>query len=566
MILEGYGSAWLVLLFIAIFFLVRVAVGIWASRRVKDATDYIVAGRRLPIHMAAASIMATWFAAETLMGASETAYDYGFQGVIFDPFGAAMCLFISGAFFVRLMRRAKYLTIVDFFERRYNKTMIVLSVIAQVLTYFSWTAAQVVAGGAIVQALFGIDAQWGMIIIITIVALYTTLGGMWADTLLDFFQMFLTAAGITMVFLAVLNAAGGWSIFVESAGSTYVSEPFTLMPIQGEGYLGYIGATGWMYWLAAWMAIGLGSVATQDLMQRSMAARNQATSVYGSYFAGVLYLFFGIMSPLIGIMVYTMNPEMADTSYLLVSTAMTYLPPILTAIFIAALASALMSTSDSSLLAGASAVTENLIPVITGKKLDGKSALWATRVMVLVNAVIALAIGLWAQTIYELSILAWSLLLVGLFVPFAFGMYWKKANSPGAVSSFLGGFAVWILAAVFFFTVGLGGQSTAMVCGYTPDLGAYSEEWWCALWDAVYIGSFVAVFASLVLMIMVSLATQKASVPRKLVDYYGNPVDPNLKLNLGFMPIKDIFRKTTDEEDEAVVAEALEKGKEIAPV
>ncbi len=57
----------------------------------------------------------------------------------------------------------------------------------------------------------------------------------------------------------------------------------------------------------------------------------------------------------------------------------------------------------------------------------------------IVNAVIALSIALWAQTIYELSILAWTLLLVGLFVPFAFGMYWKKANSWGAVAAFVGG-------------------------------------------------------------------------------------------------------------------------------
>ncbi len=213
-----------------------------------------------------------------------------------------------------------------------------------------------------------------MIIIITIVAAYTTMGGMMADTLLDFFQMFLTAGGITLVFVTMLNAVGGFPVpSSPPEGPPIVAEPFRLLPSVTDGYLGYTGTTGWMYWVAAWMAIGLGSVATQDLMQRSMAARNQATSVYGSYFAGVLYLFFGIMSPLIGIMVFTLSPGMEDTSYLLVSAAMTHLPPILTAIFIAALASALMSTSDSSLLAGASAVTENLIPVITGKKLDGKT-------------------------------------------------------------------------------------------------------------------------------------------------------------------------------------------------
>lgn len=550
MILAGYDYAWLVVLFIVLFFIVRVIVGVWAGKQVQDNTDYVVAGRRLPIHMAAASIMATWFAAETLMGASETAYDYGFSGVIFDPFGASVCLFLSGLFFVRLMRRAKYLTIVDFFERRFNKPMIVFTVIAECLTYFSWTAAQIVAGGAIVQALFGINPVWGMVIIITIVAGYTMMGGMMADTLLDFFQMFLTAGGITLVFLFMLKAVGGFPGMIEGAGSTYVAEPFRILPSVSEGYLGYTGMTGWMYWLAAWMAIGLGSVATQDLMQRSMAARNQATSVYGSYGAGFLYLFFGIMSPLIGIMVYKLSPGLEDTSFLLVSAAMTHLPALLTAIFIAALTSALMSTSDSSLLAGASAVTENLIPLITGKKMDGKKALWATRIMVAVNAVIGLSIAIWAQTIYELSVFAWTLLLVGLFVPFAFGMYWKKANSWGAVAAFVGGFVMWMVMTVFFFNSGFGGQSTALVCEYTADMGVFSDGWWCAAWDAVYIGSFIAFLSAIVLMVVVSLATQKVSPPRVLVDYYGEPLDPSLKLNFGWLPIRDAFRKIKDEEKE----------------
>mgnify|MGYP000866140754 CR=1 FL=1 len=550
MILEGYEYAWLVFLFIAIFFAVRLVVGIWAGKKVQDNTDYVVAGRRLPIYMAAASIMATWFAAETLMGASETAYDYGFQGVVFDPFGASACLFLSGFLFVRLMRRAKYLTIVDFFERRYNKLTVILTVIAECLTYFSWTAAQIVAGGAIAQGIFGLDPVWGMVLVITIVAAYTTMGGMMADTLLDFFQMFLTAIGITLVFVFMLKAVGGFPGLFEGAGSTYVSEPFKLLPIKGEGYLGYTGLTGWMYWLAAWMAIGLGSVATQDLMQRSMAARNQATSVYGSYFAGVLYLFFGIMSPLIGIMTYKLQPGMEDTSYLLVNAAMTHMPALLTAIFIAALVSALMSTSDSSLLAGASAVTENLIPLLTGKKLEGKKALWWTRGMVIFNAAVGLSIALWAQTIYELSVVAWTLLLVGLFTPFALGMYWKKANSWGANAAFIGGFIVWILATIFFFNTGLGGQSTAVVCEYTADMGVYSDGWWCAFWDAVYVGSFVAFISAIILMVGVSLATQKACPPKKLVDYYGEPIDMKARLNLGTLPIKDAFRKLKPEEKE----------------
>ena len=77
------------------------------------------------------------------------------------------------------------------------------------------------------------------------------------------------------------------------------------------------------------MAVGLGSVATQDLMQRSMAAKNEATSVWGTYAAGALYLIFGVMSPLIGIMLFSLNPTIApeQTEFLLISASMQYLDP-----------------------------------------------------------------------------------------------------------------------------------------------------------------------------------------------------------------------------------------------
>ncbi|MHB8863423.1 MAG: sodium:solute symporter family transporter, partial [Pirellulaceae bacterium] len=279
--LGGYEYKWMVLTGMLAFFAVRLAIGYWASRKVANTTDYIVAGRRLPVYIAAASIMATWFAAEALMGAASTAYRSGFQGVIFDPFGAVLCLLISGVFFIRLMRRARYLTVVDFFERRFGPAMGILSSLAQLAAYFAWTAAQFVAGGHVLQQLLGWPLPVGMVVIGTIVTLYTTMGGMLADTLLDFIQMFFSAGGIALLFFFVLQAVGGWSGMVTGAAAQDTATPFTLLPVAGEtGYLGYHGVLGWLYWSAAWMSLGLGSVACQDLMQRSMSARNEATSVW----------------------------------------------------------------------------------------------------------------------------------------------------------------------------------------------------------------------------------------------------------------------------------------------
>ncbi len=534
--ISGYEYQWLVLIGIAVFFAIRLGVGYYASRKVSSAADFIVAGRRLPIYLAGASIMATWFAAEVLMGASSNAYQYGFQGVVFDPFGAGLCLLISGFFFIRLMRRARYLTLIDFFEHRYGRTMGFLISLVQLVTYFGWTAAQIVAGGNIVHALFGWPVAAGMILVATIVTVYTLMGGMWADTLLDFMQMFLTAGGITLVFSAVVRAIGGWDVLVANAGSMFTSKPFTLLPIPGEGYLGYDGLLGWTYWLAAWMAVGLGSIAAQDLMQRSMSARNEATSVWGTYMAAVLYIGFGVLSPLIGIGMFVLNPNLTvdQTEFVLVSAAMKYLTPILTSVFIAALASALMSTSDTSILAGASILSENILPFLRKKKMDGKAQLLWTRIGVVGMGVISLLLALYAETIYKLATFSWTVLLVGVFTSFAFGMYWKRANLVGAVTAFAAGFSTWlILTLVVLLPI------TLVVC---------EGDYEVAVWDAAYIGSVPALIVSIIGMVVGSLVTQKSNPPLPLRDVDGNIIE--FSNRLGINPLWDALRKLKPGEED----------------
>lgn len=510
---------------IVVILIVRLVIGYWASRRVKTSVDYVLAGRRLPLWMAAPSIMATWFAAETLMGSSATAYQYGFQGVIFDPFGATMCLVIAGLLVVRLARRAQYMTIMDFFQHRYGKTMSVIGTVTQIITYFGWTAAQIVAGGSILRALLGWPLATGMILVATVVTLYTIMGGLWADTALDFMQMFLTTTGLLVIFLIVVSKVGGLSEFFGLAGSQYVSEPFALWPIKDEGYLGYTGSMGWMYYVAAWIALGLGSIPAQDYLQRTCASKNEATAVKATYTAAGLYLTFGVLSPLIGMAAYgaistELVPEEAE--FVLVTMSMEFLPPILTALFIAALASALMSTSDSSMLAGATMFTENIVKVFK-PDLSDKSQLFLTRMSLLVSGLISLVIALFAATIYKLAVLSNTAILVGMAAPYIIGMYWKKANQIGALSSFFSGVISWIVLAIYF---------------YGSTLEACAADVECATWDAIYIASTPAFVISVIVFILASLLTQKQDKPKPVTDIYGRPLD--MRNPLGFGKLSDV--------------------------
>jgi Na+/proline symporter len=65
---------------------------------VKNAEDFMLAGRRLPLVVSASALFATWFGSETVLGASSEFIKHGLYGVIEDPFGAALCLLLVGFF------------------------------------------------------------------------------------------------------------------------------------------------------------------------------------------------------------------------------------------------------------------------------------------------------------------------------------------------------------------------------------------------------------------------------------------------------------------------------------
>lgn len=513
--MEEYQYAGLIIGGIVLILIVRLIIGYWASRKVENNVDYVLAGRRLPLWMAAPSIMATWFAAETLMGSSAEAYRYGFQGVVFDPFGATMCLVIAGFFVVRLARRAQYITIMDFFEHRFGKWMSVIGTVTQIITYFGWTAAQIVAGGAILQVLLGWPIQSGMILVAGVVTFYTLLGGLWADTALDFMQMFLTCAGLIMIMVGIISSVGGLRELFGLAGAQYTTNTFAIWPTSEDGYYGYFGHYGWFYYIAAWLALGLGAIPAQDYLQRTCAAKNESIAVKSTFLAGALYLSFGVLSPLIGVVAHgALGPDLEaeQTEFVLVSMAIKFLPPLLTAVFIAALASALMSTSDSSMLAGATMFTQNIVKVFK-RDLTDKAELALTRVALLFSGVLSLAIAMFASTIYKLAVLANTSILVGMAAPYLIGMYWKKANHIGAIASFFSGVISWIILGVYYY------NSYVLPVVYE---GEVMDE---AVWDAIYISSAPAFFISVIVLFIASLLTQKIDPPKALTDIYGKPVN-----------------------------------------
>ncbi len=106
---------------VAIYMVLMIGVGLYASKKTHTVDEFMVAGRSLPLWLCSVTVMATWFGGAMLLGAAGAAYGEGMFGVIVDPWGGALALFLVGFFFARMFRRMRIITVVDFMEQRLGK-------------------------------------------------------------------------------------------------------------------------------------------------------------------------------------------------------------------------------------------------------------------------------------------------------------------------------------------------------------------------------------------------------------------------------------------------------------
>ena len=141
--------------FVALYLAVTIAIGLWAARRVHNAKDFLVAGRSLPLYMSVATVFATWFGAETCIGAAGAVYEEGLAGGSADPFGYGLCLVLMGAVFAARLWRMGLTTLGDFFRQRYSPHVERVAVLLIAPTSILWAAAQIRAFGQVLTATSG---------------------------------------------------------------------------------------------------------------------------------------------------------------------------------------------------------------------------------------------------------------------------------------------------------------------------------------------------------------------------------------------------------------------------
>ena len=431
----------MVLTFVIVYLLISVSIGLLAATRVHNTKDFAIAGRSLPVPIVMATVFATWFGAEAVMGISATFAKEGLRGVVADPFGSSLCLVLAGLFFAPRFYRLNLLTVGDYYRLRYDRRVEVLCTLCIVASYLGWVAAQfkvlglvlnVVTEGAVSQTL-------GMVLGALIVLVYTTFGGMFSVAILDFVQLSVIVGGLLYIANVLGDLTGGVGVVVRHAQQAGKLEFFP--PASLNAWIPFVGAG---------VTMMLGSIPQQDVFQRITSAKNERTAVRGSLMGAALYFAFCFVPMYIAYSALLVDPTKfgtlleRDFQLVLPTLIVEHTPVFAQVMFFGAVLSAVMSCSSATLLAPSVILSEN---VIRGAmpRMDEKGLLTTMRIVLVCFAFVVLTIALSSDaSIYKLVVNTYKVTLVAAFVPLCAGLFWKRATSGGAVCAIAAGLGCWI--------------------------------------------------------------------------------------------------------------------------
>lgn len=437
----------------------QLLLGVVVSRRIKTEDDYLVAGRSLGPIMATASVFATWFGAESCVGAAGEVFRHGLSAVSSDPFGYGVCLLLFGALFAAPLWSRQLTTLADLFRERFSPGVERLVALMLIPGSLLWASAQVRAFGHVLAATGQLEESIGIALAALLAVTYTSLGGLLADAYADLIQGAVLIACLLVLLVSVVIGSGGVSATFDALASM-ASEPAVHAPSSPLASIN------------DWAIPILGSLFAQELVARTSASRSRRVAQHSVLVAAVVYLVVGSIPVLLGAIAHQTLPD-ADPEQVLAALAQKHLPSMGYVVFAGALVSAILSTVDSALLVCGSLVSHNLAGLAMRGASERQKILLA-RISVVAFSGVAYLMARSAESVHELVQEASAFGSAGVCVAGALGLFSRRGGSLAAYASLIAGAVVWLYAGY------VAKLDTAFLCSLAAALLAYLL---CAAFD-----------------------------------------------------------------------------------
>lgn len=453
------------LVIILLYMVATVFVGLWGSRRKKSKLekqsneDFLMASKSLGPFVLAGTLFAANTGGASTTGIATNVYSYGLSAswyVIAAGIGFVLVSFIAPYF-----RRSSSTTVPQIINKRYGKPSHIFTAITSIAALFMATGAQIIATATIINVLTGVDFKTAAVITTVIVIAYTMVGGFKSVAASNMMHVIFITVGMAIAMVIMVNnpAVGGLTALIEKAQAVTgkSGESLDLLSMTKIGFTTIIG-----YVAMYFMTFPTG----QEIVQTYCSAKDSKSAKLGSIIAGVISAAYAIVPAVIGLIAYVCIDGYAAggaQKNALATATITFAPPIIAGLVLAAIVAATMSSAAGNMIGTATMFTNDIfVPYINHGKRDDNKEIWISRAaMVLVGAV-GLLVAITASNVISVMMGAFALRSAGPFAAFICGIFYKRVTQRAGFCSIVAGTAV---AAYWIYGLGTPFGLNAMIPG-----------------------------------------------------------------------------------------------------
>lgn len=431
----------IVLVTLIVYKLILVGIGVWASKRNQSGNDFFIGGRGLGPFVASLSYSSSAASAWALLGLSGIAYSYG-ASTIWVALGSITSMFVTWYWIaprmMRFSREHNYITLSNVVTHHTSgptgRRLLIAATIIIVFSFTFYVAAQFQAAGSTFATTFDMSMAASIVLGALIIMLYTLLGGFWAVSVTDALQGSLMALTAILLPIASFIAVGGFEGLAN--GLVEVASPAQLSFTAQSPFWFALGL------IVGGLAIGIGTYGQPHLMARLIALRDEKAMRQARLITIVWYFLVFLGMWFVGLAGRVLFPDLVDAEKIFFVALDGLFSPVIAAILLAAVLSAIMSTADSQLLSAATALAHDLGLA----RKDETRVLIVSRLTIVSLVVLAVFIALtMPDKIFNRVLFAW-MALGAAFGPILFARLANVRLKQGAVLlSVLSGFGLTVV-------------------------------------------------------------------------------------------------------------------------
>lgn len=425
-------------LLLVVYSLLLIAIGWWTSRRVRDAGDFFVAGRRLSPGLLFATLLAANIGAGSTVGATGLGYKYGLSAwwwVGSAGIGSLILGLTVGPKLWDVAARMGFYTVGDYLEYRYNRHVRGLIAVLLWIGTLAILAGQFIAVAWVLNTVLGVPRFAGCLLGGLVVVVYFTFGGLLASAHVNVVQLVIKFSGFLMTF--------GF-IFGVHRMLFYVNPLEPIGSIPGEsGFQAFFGddpgrVLGYIVLLVPSFIISPG------LLQKIYGA-SSASAVRAGVCANALALMgFALIPAILGMAARTEFPNLSSRELALPTLLTQSLPVWLGGLTLAAVFSAEISSADAILFMLSTSLSKDLYQAFINPQASEQKLLWVGRATSVVAGLFGVLFAILLPTVIDALSIFYSILSVALFVPLIAGLYFRRPDAVCAYVTISGSIATMI--------------------------------------------------------------------------------------------------------------------------